>query len=138
MYIAQCHCKNIEIKIQHLPESLTQCNCSACYRYGALWGYYTAAETTLFINGKPCALMSGDNHPDLTSYSWGDKFILFHSCRKCGCMTHYSSSKKHQAQAGHNEYSSKVAINFRMVSGLATDEITIRRFDGADTWKFIE
>lgn len=138
MYIAHCHCKNIEVSIQELPNSLTLCNCSACHRYGAQWGYYTAAETQLQIGGEPCNNINGDNHPDLISYSWGDKSIIFHSCRRCGCMTHYSSSEKEQRACGHDEKSSKVAINFRMVNDPAVNNLKIRHFDGADTWQFIE
>ncbi len=138
MYIAHCHCKNVEVIVKHLPESLTQCNCSACYRYGAIWGYYTAAEVTLQIGGVIYETTDADDHPDLNSYCWGDKYITFHSCRKCGCMTHYSSTAKAQLETGTSPQTSKVAINYRMLSSPLPQHIKIRQFDGADTWQFIE
>ncbi|MDO6666650.1 hypothetical protein Q4585_14555 [Colwellia sp. 2_MG-2023] len=39
-----CHCGNIAITTNKLPESVTTCNCSLCYRIAALWAYYTANQ----------------------------------------------------------------------------------------------
>lgn len=40
MQKASCHCGKVRIEIGTLPATVTDCNCSLCRRYGALWGYY--------------------------------------------------------------------------------------------------
>ena len=41
MLTASCHCGAVQIEVDHTPPSLTQCTCSICRRYAALWAYYT-------------------------------------------------------------------------------------------------
>jgi hypothetical protein len=113
-----CHCGNIQIKINKLVDSLTSCNCSICNRYGTLWGYYKPEDVLI------------DNDDKSIIYSYGDKNIEFYFCKKCGCVTHYLTTKKVK--------DSKVGINFRMANIKDIDSIKIRKFDGADTWKFID
>jgi hypothetical protein len=64
------------------------------------------------------------------SYAWGDREIEFYHCRKCGCLTHYESVDKSE------DY--RIAINARMMSPEDFKEIAVKRFDGADTWKYLD
>jgi hypothetical protein len=41
MLSTSCHCGAVSLEIDRKPRSLTDCNCSICRRYGALWAYYT-------------------------------------------------------------------------------------------------
>ena len=34
-----CHCGAVTIELRHAPQSLTECNCSICRRYGAHRAY---------------------------------------------------------------------------------------------------
>lgn len=119
MTTASCHCGNIHIGIVKLPESVTECNCSICRRYAALWAYYTRGQVT--FNGSP---------ETMSAYCWGDRDIEFYHCKNCGCITHYESVEKLA--------SSRVAVNARMLPPELISGIPIKRFDGAVTWKFLE
>lgn len=113
-----CHCNNVTISYNKAPEHLTCCNCSLCRRYAALWAYYRFDEVNVTVlNDK------------LNRYCWGDKSINFHSCSVCGCITHYTSVEA--------ELNSRLAINFRMAENSTVNNLPIRLFDGADSWKII-
>ncbi len=114
-----CHCGNIQVSVEKKPETLTSCNCSICHRYASLWGYYQPETVSIVIDSTPCK-----------TYSWGDKYIEFHHCGDCGCITHYTTTDK-VAQP-------KVGVNFRMAEPGEIDAINIRHFDGADSWKFLD
>lgn len=119
MIHGQCHCGNIKLSLDKRPETLTSCNCSVCSRYGSLWGYYPENKVAIVV---------GEH--EMKSYCWGDRYINFHHCGNCGSVTHYTSTEKAN--------SDKVGVNFRMFDENIRHEITIRRFDGADTWTFLE
>ena len=119
MITATCHCGNVRIDILRKPGSVTECNCSICRRYGARWAYYTR---------KLVQISSG---PDsTTAYVWGDRMIEFYHCNICGCVTHYESVNKTD--------DSRVAVNARMMSADIVSCVPVKKFDGADTWKYIE
>jgi hypothetical protein len=116
---ARCHCGNVEIGVTALPPSFTECNCSICRRYGAQWAYFRRCEVVL--NAVP---------DSLTSYSWGDRTIEFYHCRHCGCVTHYESTEKQE--------DSRFAVNARIMPGELTRAVPIRRFDGAESWTYLD
>ena len=120
MINGSCHCGNVTLSIPALTETGTSCNCSICLRYGAIWGYFTEAEVNVIVGVK-----------GISSYCHGDKMINFNRCNECGCMTHYTSAE----QPGLN---ARLAVNYRMFGNDAVKKLTVRYFDGADTWKFIE
>ena len=80
---ATCHCGEVRIHVRQLPRTLTSCDCSICRRYGARWAYYKASSVRVL------APSSG-----LASYSWNRRIRLYHRCKKCGCVTHYTYRKK--------------------------------------------
>ena len=118
MFKAQCHCKNITLITKNIPTSLTSCNCSICNRYGALWAYYNAEDVEIRISDAPTS-----------AYLWDKKEIKFHHCSKCGCATHYTS-------VGIDGQKLTV-INTRMAELKEMENIPVKKFDGADTWKFV-
>src|SRR5256712_1719750 len=82
MLLATCHCGAIRIEVPRRPQKLTNCNCSICRRYGALWAYYKVR--TVRVTG----------HPEKTAgYVWGDKTLRLVRCRNCGCVTHWEPLK---------------------------------------------
>lgn len=116
---ASCHCGAVRIEIDYAPETLTQCTCSICRRYGAMWAYYTRKDVRI-----SCA-------PDaLEKYRWGDKCIDFARCRTCGCMTHYED-----VEEGDD---GRFAVNARMMEPGDIASIRVRTFDGADSWKYLD
>lgn len=116
---ASCHCGAVRLEIDTKPSSLTQCTCSICRRYGAIWAYYTRKDVR--IECAPGAI---------SPYAWGNKAIEFFHCRTCGCMTHYEAMVK-----GND---SRFAVNARMLEPDDIASIKIRTFDGASTWKYLD
>jgi len=118
MLTASCHCGAVRIEVARKPRALTQCTCSICRRYGALWAYCTRKTARVF--SAPGAT---------TAYLWNDKVIEFHHCRICGCLTHYEATAK--------SADSRIAVNARMMSPADIAGVKVRTFDGADTWKYL-
>ena len=114
-----CHCGAVRFTVSHLPEQLTDCNCSLCRRTGALWGHF------------PLETVSIEAADDATiGYLQGDRTLVTHTCRTCGCTTHWLPVDPGE----HN----RMAVNFRMCDPELVATLRIRRFDGADTWQFID
>lgn len=119
MLKSSCHCGAIQIEIDSLPKSLTQCTCSICRRYASLWGYYTRSSARASFEADA-----------VTVYQWNDRVIEFYSCKSCGCVTHYEGVDKTP-----NE---RLAVNFRMFPLSVWQNLDIKTFDGADTWKYLD
>jgi hypothetical protein len=119
MIKASCHCGAVQIEVDELPDTLTQCTCSICRRYGALWAYRTR-KTARVVSGQDIE----------TPYIWNDKVIEFYHCNNCGCITRYESVEKLD--------DSRVGVNARMMSPDDIAGLPVRTFDGADTWKYLE
>jgi hypothetical protein len=116
---ASCHCKDVSIEVNGLPATLTSCNCSICHRLGALWAYYQPEQVK--IRCKPGATIA---------YRWGDECIDFHHCARCGTATHWLSTGKCSEP--------KMTVNARLFAPDLIEGATIRRFDGADSWQYLD
>jgi len=112
MIKASCHCKNVILKVELLPDSITRCNCSICYRLGVLWEYYNPDEVIIECSKAPSQ-----------AYAWGDKELEFHHCTACGCPTHYLTTALCDVD--------RIAINARLLKPSLIESISIRDFDGA-------
>ncbi|MBY0238252.1 MAG: GFA family protein [Burkholderiaceae bacterium] len=119
MLSTTCHCGAVHITIPDAPESVINCNCSICRRYGALWAKYDADAVQIV------------GHPDnTTEYIWGEKTLRTIRCRHCGCVTHWEPLELTDgAQWG---------VNIRNFDPDQIGATRIRRFDGADTWTFLD
>ncbi|MFQ6547196.1 GFA family protein [Aestuariibius sp. 2305UL40-4] len=101
------------------PEWMTECNCSLCRRIGAQWVHSEAQHLTI------------DAAQDATlRYVQGDATLELHTCRTCGCTTHWLSLG--------TEPSRRVAINTRLAEPEAVSGLPVRHFDGADSWRFLD
>lgn len=119
MIQGQCHCGNVQLTIPKLTETGTSCTCSICSRYASIWGYFNESEVQVFIGEQ-----------GISSYCHGDKTINFNRCNQCGCITHYTCVDPTPT--------SKLAVNYRMFPNTVLQKMTVRLFDGADTWQFLE
>ena len=119
MIALTCHCKNISITVKKSPETVTQCNCSICSRYDALWGYYPPNQVAVVFDKQQS-----------TTYRWGDGCIDFHHCPSCGCITHYTTTEKVEHK--------KTAVNFRLMNESERQFIPVRKFDGKKNWEYID
>lgn len=117
MVTASCHCGKVSLELPAPPEQVTSCNCSICRRYGTLCAYYDPAQVR--VSGAT------------TTYMWGDKQIAFHRCTDCGCVTHWTAVDPNIPQ-------DRMGVNARMLAPELLAQARVRRFDGADTWKFLD
>ena len=119
MLTASCHCGAVRIEVPRKPRRLTDCNCSICRRYGALWAYYKAGEVRVIAGSGATA-----------DYSWGDRTLKFVRCRTCGCVTHWE-------RIG-SKADSKLGVNARNFNPDDIASVRVRHLDGADSWKYLD
>ena len=78
--LASCHCGGIEILLPSLPEFVKECQCSACYKYGALWGYLHRKDVQITTSHGATL------EKYVRSDEGSDGDISFNRCSRCGCM----------------------------------------------------
>ena len=119
MLSGTCHCGAVRVEVPTPPAAVTLCNCSLCRRLGALWAYYKVG--TVRVSGHP-------EHTD--GYIWGDRTLRTVRCRHCGCITHWEPLDP--KPDGH------MAVNVRNFDPDELENLRIRRFDGAVSWKYLD
>lgn len=121
MPTASCHCGAISLEFARRPRKLTQCNCSICRRYGALWAYYRRKSVRVVCAGTA-----------LSVYAWGDKRLQFYHCKNCGSVTHHERAVKQP------DGSDWLGVNVRNIDNPETvAALPIKMLDGASTWKVL-
>lgn len=117
MIAASCHCGRVTLEAELEPREVTDCNCSICRRYGALWAYYRPSQVR--VHGKT------------DTYMWGEKSIAFHHCPECGCITHFTAVDPADPH-------DRMAVNANLMPSEVLATARVRHFDGAATWKYID
>ena len=97
---AICHCAAVSIRLSEKPSEIFECNCSICRRLGVFWAYYHCDDVVI-----ECAAES------TSAYVWNDKILEFHSCNRCGCVTHWVATNPN--------YRERMGINARLIDGLS-------------------
>jgi hypothetical protein len=120
MIEGSCHCGAIRFRLARPPEKLTDCNCSACRRYRALWAHVRHEEVEVFLGGP------------VVRYTHGERGLAFVSCATCGGTTHWEPNNGKRHDRGH------MAVNAAMLAPGVVAGIPVRRFDGADTWEYLD
>jgi len=118
MFEGRCHCGATGFQTDVTPKQLVDCNCSVCRKLGVLWAHLPVNDVEVI--GKT---------EETIAYSHGDKNLAFHSCRTCGCTSRWVNL---------DPKGDVMAVNFRLVDPAQAKAITVRRFDGAETWKFLD
>ena len=108
MIEASCHCGAVKLQIESAPETVTDCNCSICRRYGALWAYYSPRQVQR--NAGPTVI-----------YMWGDRELEFHHCATCSCLTHWAAIDKSYDRMG---------VNARLMAPDILAAAAVRKHDG--------
>ena len=114
-----CHCGAVKLRLPEIPEKGTRCNCSICRRLGSVWAYYQFG--TVHIEGHP------ENTED---YIQGDRTLRTIRCKTCGCTTHWEPLDPER----HPQH----GVNLNNFHPTLIEQVNVRRFDGADTWKFMD
>ena len=91
-----------------------------CIGKRGLWAYGTLA--TVSVTTAQGATLG---------YIQGDRSLATHSCRTCGCTTHWLSLTD-------DGPATRIAVNMRMADPGDWAGIRVRHFDGADTWEFLD
>lgn len=102
-----------------MPEQATRCNCSICRRLGSVWAYYEFGTVSI------------EAHPDqMVEYIQGDRSLRTIRCRTCGIATHWEPLPP-LAGARHG-------VNLNNFEPRLLESVRVRRFDGADSWSFLD
>jgi len=119
MHQGTCHCGAVKLTLPSVPEAATDCNCSLCRRVGALWAYYEYGTVKI------------DGHPQATEgYVWGDRTLRTVRCRTCGCVTHWEPLDPGPG--------ARLGVNLNNFDPALVASVRVRKFDGADTWTYID
>ena len=113
-----CHCGAVHFKLDLGPDTITDCNCSICRRYGVLWAYYQPKQVTI---APPMGATD--------IYMWDDRAVEFHRCKTCGCLTHW---------APVDQAIDRMAVNARMLEPDVLAIARVRRLDGAVTGEYLD
>jgi hypothetical protein len=114
-----CHCGAIRLTLPFMPHTPTRCNCSMCRRLGTVWAYFEFGTVSV------------EGHPEQTvEYVQGDRTLRTIRCKTCGVVTHWEPLPP-QPGARHG-------VNLNNFDPGLLEAVRIRRFDGADTWKFLD
>jgi hypothetical protein len=114
-----CHCGAVKLRLPAMPEKATRCNCSLCRRLGSVWAYFEPG--TVRIEGHP---------QNTEEYIQGDRTLRTVRCKTCGCATHWEPlDPKRNPRHG---------VNLNNFPPGLLERVEVRRFDGADTWTFID
>ena len=119
MVEGSCHCGAVRIGLAAQPEHLIDCNCSICRRLGALWALVESSAVA--VSGHPA---------HTAGYEWGKRTIRTFHCRTCGCVTHWEPIA---ADAG-----TRFGVNMRNFERAAIAHLPVRRFDGAESWSYLD
>ena len=110
MLTASCHCGAVIVTVPRRPRSVTECNCSLCRRYGALWAYYRTASVHVAARREA-----------IDEYVWGQKMLKFVRCKSCGCVVC-------EIGVEPNDY---MGVNARMFDPSVLAKAALRHRDGA-------
>ena len=115
MIESSCVCGAVRLAITRAPDEVTDCNCTLCRRYGALWAYYSPKDVTV-----PSGLTD--------TFSRGPKLSNFHRCKICGCVTHWLPIDERN----------RMGVNAHLMEPEVLAGARVRHLDGANTWKYLD
>jgi hypothetical protein len=118
MIAASCHCGAVKLEIETAPETVTDCNCSICHRYGVLWAYYRLSQVRIVPKGDATHI-----------YMWDDRSIEFHRCKTCGCVAYWWPV---------DESRDRMGVNANLMPRDVLAKARMRRLDGAVTERYVD
>ena len=110
MLQGSCDCGEVRIELDDAPNEVTDCNCSICRRYAALWSYFDPKRVRIVPPGAT------------TIHKRGKRILEFHHCTVCGCVTHWAPVDK-----GHP----RMGVNMRLFPPDVLAPLAVVQCDGA-------
>lgn len=114
MIQGSCLCGAVQWRFDGMPDGATACNCTACRRYGVLWGY-DYEDGLITVSGPVTAFIRG-------------KALSFNFCPTCGCVVYWRGLRLEE------DGRRRIAVNLRLAEPEAVAHIPIDHFDGFDTF----
>jgi hypothetical protein len=119
MILSKCYCGRIQVEIPRKPRLLTDCNCSLCRKYGALWAYFKKNAITIRPQHEASFIRSVKHGGSLRVFA----------CKKCGCVTHYDWGRRQRPDK-------VMAVNARIFDLDFLETIPVKKLDGARQWRW--
>ncbi len=117
---ASCHCGGTRIEIAVTPTTITECNCTFCYKRGGLWVYYDPDQVVI----RDTNSVAYTSDPDLYAH---------YHCGTCGCSTH-SRCAGTWADEGFDTSRPRVTVNARLLDDFEIDALPVIRLNGRNEW----
>jgi len=99
-----CHCGRVRVTMPSKPTRINACQCTVCYKYGAMWGYFTRKDVKIDVTAP-----DGTIAKYLRSDLGVDADLSFNRCGHCGCLLFWCGEGK---WSGEEE---KLGVNCRLV-----------------------
>jgi hypothetical protein len=114
---ARCHCGATQFEVTHVPEWVSDCNCSFCSKRGALWAYYAPDQFKLTTA-----------RDRVSTYQWGGYFGEHHHCGVCGCGTYSEFPSFENGVVNYDD--PKICLNARLFEDFDLAAVPVRKADG--------
>ena len=85
-----CGAVRIEIDAETIP-AVWRCDCDMCRKLGSLWTYHPPSEVRILAEPGATAI-----------YLRSNRVLEFHTCRTCGCSTHWTAVDQSRRRMGVN------------------------------------
>lgn len=115
MIEGSCLCGAVTWRFEGVPDGATACNCTACRRYGVLWGYDYEGEG-ISVSGTAQPFIRG-------------KALSFNFCPTCGCIVFW------RALNLDKQGRRRIAVNLRLAEPADVAGIPIDRFEGLKSFE---
>ena len=115
MLEVSCHCGQIRVQIDQLPDYVHECNCTLCSASGARWGYFHPSQVS--VEGTAQAYCRQDK---------ADPAADVHFCTTCGSTTHFTLTPAAAAKFGNT----LMGVNLRLADERDLAGVELRYPDG--------
>lgn len=129
---ATCHCGDTKIELPYPPTEAKQCNCTFCFKTGAIWSYYPPSEVAIRSD-------TGDK-----VYSASGGINQHHFCGRCGISSwgdspDWASVYNADGTPKNGDPNSFpetriVGVNIRLIDDLDIAMVRIEQVDGRNSW----
>ncbi|KAF2726043.1 hypothetical protein K431DRAFT_280080 [Polychaeton citri CBS 116435] len=107
---ATCHCAAISITAPQPTNTINECQCGVCFRYGAVWAYYPLDQVAI----------TKQEGLSTRIYQCNEKSIEFHFCERCnGLMYWWPVDEKGAPKMGLN---TKMVVDRKELMGIEVEK----------------
>ncbi len=120
---ASCHCRVTQFEVSKAPTSVTECNCTFCFKQGALWAYYSLEQVIFTKNDRT------------TIYTRDESTHKHHHCSVCGCTAYNEVLCTWDDKTFEPDFTKpQIAVNARLFDDFDLAAVRVRQVDGRNLW----